>query len=291
MHQSQRPWSQHAASHLSPPEHPRHPKLRARARRGPVLNGRRRLVQAAALSLLPGAGRAAGAPFRMAYFETYSPLSYRDEKGGLRGILVDILDDVIGKQMGLAVQHLGYPWLRAQMLARQGDVDAICTIATAARLEYALASSEVVVAAPRRIFVRADNPMLADLQQVRDLAGLKQLNPVVVTYAGNGWGTENLAGFNVAVGLDYESGLKMLIAKRGDVMIDNSLTMQFSLNQTTGGDRVLMMPARLESSNFQLLISKLSPQAGLLPAFDKALAQYKKTNSYAEIFKKYRVVV
>ena len=254
-----------------------------------MLNGRRRLVQAAALSLLPGAVRAAGAPFRMAYFETYSPLSYRDEKGGVRGILVDILDDVIGKQMGLPIQHLGYPWLRAQMLARQGDVDAICTIATAARLEYAVASSEVVVAAPRRIFVRADNPMLADLQQVRDLAGLKQLNPVVVTYAGNGWGTENLAGFNVAVGLDYESGLKMLIAKRGDVMIDNSLTMQFSLNQTAGGGQVMMMPARIESSNFQLLISKLSRHAGLLPAFDKALAQYKKTTAYADIFKKYGV--
>ena len=227
----------------------------------------------------------------MAYFETYSPLSYRDEKGALRGILVDILDDVLGKQMGVPIQHTGYPWLRAQMMAKMGDADAICTIATAVRLEYAMASSEVVVAAPRRIFVRADNPMLADLQQVRDLAGLKQLNPVVVSYAGNGWGTENLAGFKVAVGLDYESGLKMLIAKRGDVMIDNSLTMQFSLIHTGGGDRVLMMPARLESSNFQLLISKLSPHTGLLPAFDKALAQYKKTNAYADVFKKYGVVI
>ncbi len=74
-------------------------------------------------------------------------------------------------------------------------------------------------------------------------------------------------------------------------MIDNSLTMQFSLNREAGGEQVMMMPARLESSNFQLLISKLSRHVGLLPAFDKALAQYKKTSAYAEIFKKYGVKI
>jgi len=256
-----------------------------------MLSGRRRLIQASTLALLPGAGWATATPFRMAYFETYSPLSYRAENGTLRGILVDILEEILGRQMGVPIQHAGYPWLRAQMMAKLGAADAICTIATATRLEYAVASSEVVVAAPRRIFVRADNPMLADLQQVRDLAGLKQLGPTVVSYTGNGWGAENLTGFKVVSGTDYESGLKMLIAKRGDVMIDNSLTMQFSLTREAGGEQVMMMPARLESANFQLLISKLSRHVGLLPAFDKALAQYKKTSAYAEIFKKYSVKI
>jgi len=254
-----------------------------------MLNSRRRIVGAAALALLPRASPAADAPFRMAYFETYSPLSYRDEFGVLRGILVDILDDVWGRQMGIPIQHIGYPWVRAQMLAKLGEVDAICTIATPARLEYAVASSEAVVAAPRRIFVRADNPMLGDLQQVRDLAALKELNPTVVSYVGNGWGQANLAGFRVAYGVDYESGLKMLLAKRGDVMIDNSLTMQYSLSRHAGGDQVVMMPASLESSNFQLLISKLSRFVGQLPSFDKTMAQYKKTAAYTDILRKYGV--
>ena len=254
-----------------------------------MLIDRRRLVQAGALSLLPTAAQAAATLFRMAYFETYSPLSYRGKNGVLRGILVDILEDVLHKQMGVPVLHAGYPWPRAQLMDRLGQVDGICTIATPARLQYAIASSEVVVAAPRRIFVRADNPMLEDLRQIHDLAELRQLKPLVVSYIGNGWGTENLTGFNVAAGKDYETGLKMLIAKRGDVMIDNSLTMQFSLSNTAGGDQVLMMPARLESANFHLLISKLSRQVELLTDFDRVLAQYKKTNSYADIFKKYGV--
>ncbi len=227
----------------------------------------------------------------MAYFETYSPLSFRDDTGHLQGILVDILEDVLHKQMGVLVQHAGYPWLRAQILAQRGEVDGICTIATPARLEYAVASSEVVVAAPRRIFVRTDNPMLGDLQQVRDLNGLRQLKPTVVSYVGNGWGQENLNGFKVVLGADYDSGLKMFIAKRGDVMIDNALTMQFSLNRQAGAEQILMMPANLDLSNFQLLISKLSGHTGLLPAFDRALAQYKKTNAYAEVFRRYGVKI
>jgi polar amino acid transport system substrate-binding protein len=133
--------------------------------------------------------------------------------------------------------------------------------------------------------------MLARLQQVRDLAGLRQLNPTVVSYAGNGWGAENLKDFKLAIGADYESGLKMLIARRGDVMIDNSLTMQFSLRREAGGDQIVMMPARLDSSNFQLLVSKLSRHLGMLPDFDRALAQYKKTSAYADVFRKYGVSV
>lgn len=251
--------------------------------------GRRRVVWASALALVPRSGSCAAPAFRMGYFETYSPLSYRDEYGNLQGILVDILEEVLGKQMGLPIQHTGYPWLRAQMLAKIGEIDAICTVATAARLEYAVASSEVVVAAPRRVFVRADSPMLTELQQVHDLAGLRELKPTVVSYVGNGWGLENLNGFKVVMGSDYDSGLKMLIAKRGDVMIDNSLTMQFSLRRQPGGEQVMMMPARLDASNFQLLVGKLSRYSGSLPAFDKALAQYKRTSAYADVFKKYDV--
>jgi len=254
-----------------------------------MANTRRRILGAAAFAALPGIDATASAPFRMAYFETYSPLSYRDNGGALKGILVDVLEEVLGKRMGVAIQHLGYPWVRAQQLAKVGEVDAICTIATAARQEYAVASSESVVTAARRIFVRADSPLLAGLQQVQNLEDLRKLNPVVVSYVGNGWVPEHLGGFKVVQGADFESGLKMLIARRGDIMIDNSLTMQFSLRRLPGGDQMMMMPAYLDASNFQLLISKLSPHTGLLPEFDRTLAQYKKTSAYAEVLRRYGV--
>jgi len=238
-------------------------------------------------SALPGRADAA-TPLRVAYFETYSPLSFRQD-GVLRGILVDVIQEVAGKRLHLAVEHTGYPWNRAQMLVRNGEMDAICTIATPERLEYAVAAQEPVVSPRRRIFVRNDNPLLPQIRQVKDLEGLRQLNIVMVSYVGNGWGKANLGGFNVQEGIDFESALKMIVAKRGDVLIDNSFTMQYSLARTEGGADILMMPADLDQSNFQLLMSKKSPHLGILPAFDAALRKFKRTPQYTKILQQYGV--
>ncbi len=250
---------------------------------------RRTLLHTAAALGLGSALPARAAPaLRMAYFETYSPMSFRQD-GALRGILVDVIQEIAGKRLHLNVEHTGYPWNRAQLLVRNGEMDAICTIATPERLEYAVAAQEPVVSPRRRIFIRNDSPLLAQVRQVRDLDELRQLNPVVVSYAGNGWGRANLGGFNVQEGSDFESALKMLVAKRGDVLIDNSFTMQFSLARTEGGADILMMPANLDQSHFQLLMSKKSPHLGILPAFDMALRQFKRTPQYGKILQQYGV--
>ena len=257
----------------------------------PALN-RRHLLQAAAgsvgFALAPGLRAQPPAPWRMAYFETYSPLSFRMD-GALRGILPDVIGAVLTR-MGQTVEHTGYPWARAQLLTQNGEQDAICTIATPERLEYAMAAQEPVVSAPRRIFVRNDHPLLPQLRQVKTLADLRALNPTVVSYAGNGWSKANLQDFKLESGINFETALKMLIARRGDVFIDNALTMQYSLQRTEGGSAVLMLPqADLEVSQFQLLVSKKSSHLASLAAFDAALRQFKRTPAYPKIFQTYGI--
>ena len=251
---------------------------------------RRVLLKAAAAStLLPVWRVQAATPLRMAYFETYSPLSFRPDGTTLRGILTDTIAEV-GSRMGLTVESTGYPWARAQLLVKNGEQDAICTIATPERLEYAVAAQEPVVSAPRRVFARADNPLLPKLKQARTLDELRALNPVVVSYAGNGWAKANLEGtFKIEPGINFETALKMLVARRGDVMIDNALTMQYSLQRTEGAGEVVMLPTDLEVSHFQLLVSKKSPHLAVLPAFDAAMRQFKKTSAYQKIFQTYGV--
>ncbi len=236
-----------------------------------------------------GAGQSAGAaPLRLVYFETYSPFSFR-EAGVLKGVLVDVLDEILERQLGVAVQHQGYPWVRAQSLVQSGQADGFCTTVTPARLAYVVAASEPVLVQPRRMFVRADNPLLPRLREVRNLQELRQLNPRIVTYVGNGWGQLNFAGFRVELGHDYGSALRMLVARRGDVMIDYAQSMQYSLQRLSGGGEVVMLPAPMAHTAFQLMLHKRSPHVGLLPAFDKALAQFKKGPGYAAIFQRYGV--
>jgi polar amino acid transport system substrate-binding protein len=250
---------------------------------------RRTLLQAgAALALSSSLPAHSAAPFQMAYFETYSPLSFR-QGSALQGILLDVIEEILYKRMRVDVDHKGYPWNRAQLMVQNGEADAICTIATPERLEYAVAAEEPVVSPRRRVFVRASHPMLAQIRQIKDLDELRQLNLTVVSYAGNGWAKANLVDFKVEQGIDFESALKMLIARRGDVFIDNSFTMQYSLQRLPGGNEILMMPANLDQSHFQLLVSKKSTHLGLLPAFDAALRQFKRTPQYTRIYQQYGV--
>lgn len=230
----------------------------------------------------------AAPPLRMAYFETYSPLSFGQD-GQLRGILLDVIQEVAGRRLGLTVEHTGYPWNRAQALVQSGEQDAICTIATPERLEYAVAAQEPVVSAPRRIFVHKDNVLLPKLQKVHNLDELHKLNPTVISYQGNGWAKNNLGHFKVDNGRNFDSAIKMLLANRGDVMVDNALTMQYALQQAQGSTDVLMLAVDLDESHFQLLVGKKSPHVGMLPAFDTALRQFKRSPDYAKLIQKYGI--
>lgn len=252
----------------------------------------RRQVLKASLASALGASLARSAlaapPLRMAYFETYSPMSYVDGER-MRGLLVEIIDMVLRERLGLNVEHRGYPWPRAQMMVERGEQDAMCTIATPPRLEYALAASEPVLTAPTRIFVRADNPHLAALEKVTSLDELRAVPVTILSYSGNGWAKEALAGHNVMWGVAFDSSLKMLVAKRGDIMVENAVTMQYTLRQTPGGDAVRMLPTTLYEARFQLLVSKLSAHAGILPEFDKAMRQFRRSPAYKAIFESYGI--
>lgn len=247
------------------------------------------LTSAAAAAALPRIASAADKPpLRMAYFETYSPLSFRDGEK-MRGIIIDVLDEVIGKRLGVAIEHTGFPWVRAQAMVQQGEYDGICTIATPARLEYAVAASEPVVIAPTRIFVRGDHPKLAELRKVGSLDELRKLHPNVLSYAGNGWAKEKLANFDVVWGGTFDSALLMLIAQRGDLMIENAITMQYTLPNTPGGQVIRMLPNALDEARFQLLLGKHSPHQALLPAFDKAIRQFRREPGYKSILARYGI--
>lgn len=250
-------------------------------------DGLKRLAGLGLAAALPPARTSAAEPLRLAYFETYRPLSFVEKDGTLRGILVEVQDAVLARQLGLTCRHEGLPWPRAQSLVERGERDAICTVATPERLGYAVAAEEVVVTAPTCIFVRADNPRLPSLAQARSLAELQTLRPAVLSYSGNGWARTRLTDFNVTWGGDFNSALKMLLARRGDIMIENALTMQHSLARLEGGAAVRMLPHRMDQANFQLLLSKQSPHLAVLPEFSRALARFKATPAYAEIFRSY----
>ena len=249
----------------------------------------RGLAAAALAGGLPAASPArAAAEFGMAYFETYSPLSFVDH-GTLRGVLVDTLEAVLVGRLGIPTRHEGFPWPRAQRLVEAGERDAICTIATPERLAYAEAVTEPVVSVPTCIFVRADNPRADEFARARDLAELQAMKPSVVSYSANGWAKARLKDFDITGGGDFNSAIKMLIARRADVMIENVLVMSYILARTPGGDAIRLLRNRMDQADFQLLISRKSAFLERRIDIGRALQQYKATPAYAAVFQAYGV--
>lgn len=250
---------------------------------------RRTLLQSSALAL--GSLALAGPvriPFRLAYFETYTPFSFRGPQG-MRGILVDLLEELLGRRLGLATEHQGYPWLRAQSLVETGQRDAICTVPTQARLAYAEASVEPVLIAPIKLFVRADHTRRAELATVRSVAQLRALDLTVLSYVGNGWAQEQLQGCRVDWGGTFTEALRKLIAGRGDVMVENTVSMQHTLAGLKDGRQISMLEHKLADTRFHLLIGKHSPHLARLADFDSALRQYRQEAAYTQVFNTYGI--
>lgn len=251
---------------------------------------RRRFLQCSSLALTTAAlpSWAAGTPLRIAYFETYSPMSFRDGEA-MRGILVDLFDELLGKRLGMPVVHTGYPWVRAQSLVRSGEQDAICTVPTPERLEYAIASAEPVLSMPVKLFAPASSPLLPQLAKVGSLDEMRALKPQVLSYIGNGWAREKLAGMRVDWGGTFQEAVRKLLQGRGDVMVESAYTMQYTLQQLDHKQAVRMLPNVLEASQFHLLLGRRAAQQGWLPAFDEALRKFKREDGYAAIFARYGI--
>ena len=91
----------------------------------------------------------AGLPVRaddlgIVYKQRTGPRFSQGKGEAVGGILPGLLEGIIAKAMGKPVKAKGMPWTQAQAFVRRGRTDAIVTVPTRKRLEYAM-SNEVTV--------------------------------------------------------------------------------------------------------------------------------------------------
>ena len=89
---------------------------------------------------------------KLVYYNDFAPFSWEDSEKQMHGILIDVMNEAIEKQMGIDVSHKGYQWAKAQKTVRDGEADAFITIPTPARREYTQISSEPVIVGKVAIF-------------------------------------------------------------------------------------------------------------------------------------------
>lgn len=225
-------------------------------------------------------------PMKLVYFENYPPFSWKNDEGEMEGILIDVLTEAIRTHIGIPVTHTGYPWKHAQMLVQEGRADAFCTIPTDERRAYTDVSQEPVIVATFKAFTRANHPDLERMNAINTIADLKGFR--IGHFLGAGWAKRNLHELDV----NWLSSLDadLLNVERGllDIHPGASEVVLFTVKQLGLKDKIIELPAVLDSQSFNLCIGKQSPFVTMLPQFDETMIQMRADGTLQQIYDRYR---
>ncbi|WP_374385059.1 substrate-binding periplasmic protein [Dongia sp.] len=227
---------------------------------------------------------AAETPIHLVFAETAAPLAF-GEDGQVRGIEVDVAREVFTKRLGLAIDTQLYPWERAQQMVRNGEADGFISIPTPERDSYASCGQVPVVRMPMRATMRRNHPQREDVANLRTLDDLRPF--ALVSYLGNGWARQKLAGFNVTDAADFPASLRGLALGRGDIALVAALSAQYYVNKLQLRGKLVILPNDFDTVEYVLCLGDKSPHAAKLAEFDRVLQVMRADGGYVRILKSY----
>jgi polar amino acid transport system substrate-binding protein len=227
---------------------------------------------------------AAETPIRLVFAEDSAPLAF-EEAGKVRGIEIDVAREVLTARLGHPIIASLYPWERAQQMARNGEADGLITVATPERLSYADCGRVPALRVPLRVMIRRNHPQMEEVKAAKKLADLRDFE--LVSYLGNGWAKQKLAGFNVIDAVDFRASLRGLAQGRADVAVVNAITGLYYLHELNLKGKLLMLPQDFDTLDYVLCLGRHSPHLAKLSEFDRVLEVLRADGGYARILKTY----
>lgn len=223
---------------------------------------------------------------KIAYATTAQPLSWVED-GKVRGILIDIADEVLQNRLGIKVMHQGNPWKRSQHLVQIGKADALITNGPM-RKEWAEHSTEVVLSLQHMLYVNSGGPKFDQLKKVRTLDDLKPFT--MVDHRGSAWAEKNLIerGIKVHWVADHDTMYRLVAKGRVDAVAYEPLMARYQIKNLGLKDQLVELPLETEKLPFHFVIGNTSPFVKLLPKIDEAIRQIKQDGTFERILDNYR---
>lgn len=209
---------------------------------------------------------------KLVYYDNYPPFSYYEE-GRMKGILIDVLTEILQDRMGIPLTHEGLPWARAQYKVKNNQADAFITVPTEARRIYTEISEESIFSITFTLFVSKDNENKIKMSEIEEIDQL--IDYSLVHYIGSGWAEERLGGMNVHWVPLLDKALELVALNHYDGIIDPSPVIRFVIKKNGYEDMIEELPNVLDSATFNLCIGKDSPFTEILPQFDLIVREMK----------------
>lgn len=236
------------------------------------------------------ASSAASEEFKISVNSEWPPYSVNVGKGAV-GILPSLMQEIIQSRMNITVSSIGSPWGRAQKLVETGKLDALVTVPTAGRLEYANRSKEIVYSFEMRAVVKSDSIAHQRLSAATDIETVRPLR--VCDIAGNAWAERFYEKNNITfyAAPNVETCLRMIDRKRMDILIQPYAVTLSELRKAGLADRLTVLEKPFGGMEFALLVSKNSPfSQNFIADFDQAVREMKRDGSYDRLVSRLRGV-
>ncbi len=244
----------------------------------------RSLSATATTWLLNAQAQTAGPMVRVGYFDKFSPFSEKDDAGQMRGLLVESMD-LVGDLAGIALEHHGYPWARAQLLVKQGELDAFCTVQTSERNAYAEFCATPILRLALGVYHRRGDARIAQIDSVADLRELRQGG-----YVGSGYVKEHLEADRLSLEPDQDSVLRRLLNGSLDVFPQAELVTWQRIKALGYAERLQFTPLPfLPSAAYSFGLRRSYPEARtLLARVEAAIQAAHKKNALQALLARYR---
>ena len=222
---------------------------------------------------------------------SWIPMSY-EKKGIPQGLYIDILKEVLVKHLKKELKVKFYPWKRAQKEVKDGYADFLITVPTPSRLKYAVKSEKPFFLLYLYIYTYKNHPKIDEINKIKNVQDIINLNLKVVTNFGNGWHKENLEekGVNIIYVPKRDSSVRFLARKRADILIDAIVTTNHLIKERNLISKISLTKSHFGPIKMHLLMSKKSHYLELMPEINRVFSKLEKEGIIKKAVDKYNTL-
>ncbi len=226
--------------------------------------------------------------------EDWPPFSYKEKaKQHIAGLSTDVINETF-KRMGVTVtRNKIFPWVRAQKNVYEGLVDAVYTASiNDIRKKYCYFSSEPIITTTWFLFIQKSKKGVLVFEKLSDLKKKK-----VGLIRGYNYPPEfkNYIMENSViqtVSKEIQNIAKLIVGRYEYMPAVAETTFYLAKNspmlkKLDAYNNLYYFPTPLGTADFYLIFSKKTVKKAFVDRFSKALIEFKKTDKYQKILKKY----
>lgn len=216
------------------------------------------------------------------YDNKWQPYSYGNDKN-VKGILVDITNELLKERLKLDVEHKGMRWRKADKSIRSGFADIFVNIPTNDRLSYLHSTSNKIYSIQWKAFVSKKSNSYSKIMSSKDPLTFSGLNFVSLrgdTVGERLYKKNNLKYKRVD---NISKAINMLSLGQADIVVYSKIIMMEHLNKSNQNNSIAVHDKELKSLPFTFLFSKKSKQnIDLAVKVDEVINNMKNSDEYEE---------